>query len=99
MKETIKKILKNDKALIFTILILIIACIYWNVQNNNLKVALNEANQESSIEIAKNKLDTLEGQWKEYEDKKNYCVNTIQVMNEYKAEIEPRIQEQREFIL
>lgn len=97
--KKIKEIIKKDKALVFTILVLITACIYWTVQNNNLKVSLKEANKPSSIEIANNKLKSLESEWRVCEDKKVSCINTIKAMDECKIVVEPKIQEQRQFIL
>lgn len=94
-----KNTTKENKLLILAIIMIFVISAIWGIKNQSLKAQLAEAQQPSKIELQKEKLETLETEWREYEEKKNYCINTIKVMDEYKSEIEPQIQELRNEIL
>ena len=93
--KTIKEILKNDKLLILTIILLIVMSAYWKIANGNLKAELEEANKPSLVEVKKTKLKEMESGWRTNEKAKQDCEVVIQKWNEEKPAIEQGIDELR----
>ena len=93
--KTIKEILKNDKALILTIIVLIVMSAYWKIANSNLKAELEEASKPSVVEVKKTELKELESDWRSLEKMKQNCEIVIQNVNKEKPVLENSIDELR----